>query len=74
MELTAGPAPRLKTIKSEAEIGRSPAVTGDSGSDAGDCKFPLHSPWSLEGAEGAPPHSRTGLTLIKVFALTKKEI
>lgn len=41
VELTAGPAPWLKTIKSKVEIGRSLAVTDNSGTNVGDCKFPL---------------------------------
>lgn len=44
VELTAGPASRLKTIKSNIEIGRSFAVTGGSGTNVGDCKFPLPTP------------------------------
>lgn len=39
--LTAGPAPWLKTIKPKVEIGRSQAVTDNSGTNTGDCKFPL---------------------------------
>lgn len=42
VELPAGPAPeQLKTITSNVEIGRGPAVTDDSGTNVGDCKFPL---------------------------------
>lgn len=41
VELTAWPAPWLKTIKSKVEIGRSLAVTYNSGTDVRDCKFPL---------------------------------
>lgn len=41
VELTAGPAPWLKTIKSKVEIGHSPVVTDSSGTSVRDCKFPL---------------------------------
>lgn len=41
VELTAWPAPWLKTIKSKVEIGRSLAVTYNSGTDVRHCKFPL---------------------------------
>lgn len=36
-----GPPLRLKTIKSKPEIGRCLAVTDNSGTNAGNCKFPL---------------------------------
>lgn len=35
------PPPWLKTIKSNVEIGRSLAVTDNSGTNVEDCKFPL---------------------------------
>lgn len=41
VKLTARPASWLKTIKSKGEIGRSLAVTDNSGTNVGDCKFPL---------------------------------
>lgn len=55
-ELTANPAPWLKTIKSKVEIGRSLAVTHYSGTYMGDCKFPLLPCYSLP----QHTHSRAG--------------
>lgn len=44
VKLTAEPAPWLKTIKPKVEIGHSFPLTDNSGTNMGDCKFPLTSP------------------------------
>lgn len=41
VELTAGPAPWPKTIKSKVEIGHSLVVMDNSRTNVRDCKFPL---------------------------------
>lgn len=43
VKLTAEPAPWLKTIKPKVEIGHSFPLTDNSGTNVGDCKFPLTS-------------------------------